>query len=75
MQSAISVVCSRQFKFPMVDDDLMVDDMMAFADEDDISQVSSQSQESWEIKPGKLSRTILSGQSIRTLILVRLSLG
>jgi signal transduction histidine kinase len=49
VQSAISVVYSRQFKFPMVDDDLMVDDMMAFADEDDISQVSSQSQESWKI--------------------------
>jgi two-component system sensor histidine kinase ChiS len=33
----------------MVDDELMVDDMMAFADEDDISQVSSQSQESWKV--------------------------
>lgn len=49
MQSAISVVYSRQSKFPMVDDELMIDDMMAFADEDDISQVSSHSQESWKV--------------------------
>lgn len=33
----------------MVDDELMIDDMMAFADEDDISQVSSHSQESWKV--------------------------
>jgi signal transduction histidine kinase len=33
----------------MVDDELMVNDMMAFADEDDISQVSSLSQESWKV--------------------------
>jgi signal transduction histidine kinase len=33
----------------MVDDELMVDDMMEFADEDDFSQVSSQSRESWKV--------------------------
>ncbi|GBO55949.1 circadian input kinase A [Pseudanabaena sp. lw0831] len=33
----------------MVNDELMVDDMMEFADEDEISQVSSHSLESWKV--------------------------
>ncbi|WP_201324109.1 hybrid sensor histidine kinase/response regulator [Pseudanabaena sp. lw0831] len=44
-----SLIHSRQFKFPMVNDELMVDDMMEFADEDEISQVSSHSLESWKV--------------------------
>ena len=33
----------------MVDDELMIDDMMEFADEDEISQISSHSLESWKV--------------------------
>jgi signal transduction histidine kinase len=33
----------------MIDDELVVDNMMEFADEDDFSQVSSQSLESWKV--------------------------
>jgi len=51
----------------MVDDDLMVDDMMAFADEDDISQVSSQSQESWKI--------LIVDDEVEIHNITRLSLG
>jgi hypothetical protein len=45
----------------MVDDELMIDDMMAFADEDDISQVSSHSQESWNPHSARNGR----GQTIK----------